>query len=420
MNQSNFTKPRALMCFVCGREFGTASLEIHMRQCISKNNFKGEIPDNYVNLFEKLKSGKKLNADDYDQFNNKANDEYKENTLVPCPICARRFLPDRLEIHSRSCKNSGSTSANKPKVEFKNVKITKAHEDPISDSTKLLEQKLNNQLGVSSGDIKMRSKSIGGQNTNPKGQGFSPIKPKGPVFLICYICGREFGKHSIVIHIEQCMEKHIKEELNMGIPQKQIKKPSPPNELIKILEQLKSKKEPPYEDIYNYNQVARSLFSDTSMKQCNKCGRKFLIDRLEVHLKSCNPSQIGENAGKGMVSRPRMLMCPLCGREYGSKSLDIHIKTCKEKFEREQQNLPRNLRKSAEDILEKYRKMEAQSKISCSGGGGNYNIDKLNNDAFEVFNNEALVPCELCGRTFLPDRLVIHARSCKGPKKKNP
>lgn len=418
MNQStNFSKPRALMCFVCGREFGTASLEIHMKQCISKNNFKGEIPDNYVDLFSKVKSGNKLTNEDYDQFNNRANNEYKETTLVPCPICSRRFLPDRLEVHSRSCKSTGTTISGQKKHDIKGVKITKANEDTISDSTRLLEKKLNNQLGVSTdNNSKIRSKSTGG----PKNSALSPIKPKGPVFLICYICGREFGKHSIVIHIEQCMEKHIKEELNMGISQKNIKKPSPPPELMKILNQLKSKLEPPYEDIYNYNQVARSMFSDTSMKQCNKCCRKFLIDRLEIHLKSCNPSQIGENSGggKGMISRPRMLMCPLCGREYGTKSLDIHMKSCKEKFEREQQNLPKNQRRSADDIIEKYRKIEAQSKIQCSGGGGNYNIDKLNNDAFDVFNQEALVPCELCGRTFLPDRLVIHARSCKGPKKK--
>lgn len=28
-----WTKPRALMCYICGREFGTASLPIHLKNC---------------------------------------------------------------------------------------------------------------------------------------------------------------------------------------------------------------------------------------------------------------------------------------------------------------------------------------------------------------------------------------------------
>jgi hypothetical protein len=30
------TRPKALMCYICGREFGTASLPIHIPQCIKK------------------------------------------------------------------------------------------------------------------------------------------------------------------------------------------------------------------------------------------------------------------------------------------------------------------------------------------------------------------------------------------------
>ena len=30
------TKPKSLVCYICGREFGTASLEIHMKTCKKK------------------------------------------------------------------------------------------------------------------------------------------------------------------------------------------------------------------------------------------------------------------------------------------------------------------------------------------------------------------------------------------------
>lgn len=30
------SKPKALMCYICGREYGTKSLEIHIKTCIQK------------------------------------------------------------------------------------------------------------------------------------------------------------------------------------------------------------------------------------------------------------------------------------------------------------------------------------------------------------------------------------------------
>ena len=29
-------KPKAVMCYICGREYGTASINIHIPQCIKK------------------------------------------------------------------------------------------------------------------------------------------------------------------------------------------------------------------------------------------------------------------------------------------------------------------------------------------------------------------------------------------------
>ena len=31
--------------------------------------------------------------------------------LIPCPNCARRFAPDRLPVHQRSCKPKGGASS---------------------------------------------------------------------------------------------------------------------------------------------------------------------------------------------------------------------------------------------------------------------------------------------------------------------
>ena len=53
-------------------------------------------------------------------------------------------------------------------------------------------------------------------------------------------------------------------------------------------------------------------------------------------------------------------------------------------------------------------------------GKSNMNdLDKYNDDAFKEYNEKALEPWEFCGRTFLPDRLVVHLRSWGKPSSKS-
>lgn len=42
--------------------------------------------------------------------------------------------------------------------------------------------------------------------------------------------------------------------------------------------------------------------------------------------------------------------------------------------------------------------------------------DAFNEEAYKEYNDKALEKCVNCGRTFLPDRLVVHYKSCKTPK----
>lgn len=39
-------------------------------------------------------------------------------------------------------------------------------------------------------------------------------------------------------------------------------------------------------------------------------------------------------------------------------------------------------------------------------------VNQYNEDAFDNFNTKALEGCPNCGRTFLPDSLKIHLKSC--------
>jgi hypothetical protein len=43
-------------------------------------------------------------------------------------------------------------------------------------------------------------------------------------------------------------------------------------------------------------------------------------------------------------------------------------------------------------------------------------MQEYNEAAFEEFDTKALIPCNACGRTFLPAALNHHAKSCKPGK----
>ena len=107
-------------------------------------------------------------------------------------------------------------------------------------------------------------------------------------------------------------------------------------------------------------------------------------------------------------------MCYICGRKYGTKSIDIHLKQCKDLWEKRETQKPKNERRPCPKEPAKFEEM----KISPAGSKA---AEEYNDEAFKEYNEKALVGCDICGRTFLPESLVIHKRSCK-PKgeKKSP
>ena len=174
------------------------------------------------------------------------------------------------------------------------------------------------------------------------------------------------------------------------------------------------------EDVSNFNSLisTKSVRSQTNQLEYSYGPTGNLSMSQNIPKKSPRNSPKKNSPQKRAPGqRPRGLICPLCGREYGTASLQIHMKSCRQKFELQQQDLPKNLRKSADKIIAAYEKNQAMMNMQM-GGSGTYNFDKLNNQAFDTYNKEALVPCSNCGRTFLPDRLIVHQRSClKHPKK---
>ena len=83
-------------CYICGRDFGTKSISIHIPNCIKKwENEQKKLPKHQrrpppsapVNL-DKVISGE-LKGEDLYKFNGEVLQEWNDSALVACDNCAR-------------------------------------------------------------------------------------------------------------------------------------------------------------------------------------------------------------------------------------------------------------------------------------------------------------------------------------------
>ena len=56
---------------------------------------------------------------------------------------------------------------------------------------------------------------------------------------------------------------------------------------------------------------------------------------------------------------------------------------------------------------------EKEAGVSASGA---YDIDTYNDAAYKNWDENVLEKCPNCGRTFRPEALIIHLKSCKADK----
>lgn len=342
--------PKFALCYICGRKFGTKSIAIHEPQCLEKWKVENDrLPKSQRRPLPRKPEGVG-GSGKYDMdAMNEAAWQSSQAQLIPCGNCGRTFAPDRLSVHQRACKPKDGSA---PK------------DSPSSDS-----------FG-----------NLGGPKP-PKDTG-----KKAPT-VICYICGREFGSKSIAIHEPQCLEKWKAE--NAKLPKAQRRPlPKKPTEGL-TRDQMN--------DLAWENAKAQLI-------PCENCARRFAPDRLPVHQRSCKPKG-GASGGGGapaaeskapVIRKPPTMVCYICGREFGTKSISIHEPQCLEKWKLQNSKLPPGQR----------RPEPKKPEVRSIGASGKYDVDAMNEAAYQSAMSN-LVPCPNCGRTFNPDRLPVHQRSCK-------
>ncbi|KAG5507541.1 hypothetical protein JKF63_06490 [Porcisia hertigi] len=255
-SKSASQRPQLRVCYLCGQQFGSTSIGIHVPQCYQKKLSQWEVNDPAVRGPKpkhpdsvKWKGGNGVSAE---AINKEQYQEYNAQ-LVPCPNCARTFLPDRLPVHLRGCKGNSKEAASQSKRK--------------------------------AGSIGGNASGGGARKGEPQSASRNRALSSGPPVLpTCYLCGQQFGTASIGIHVPQCYEKKLAQWQNAdphlrGQPPKH---PDTVNWRGRSDASAREQAEDQFQEFIN------------NLEPCPNCGRKFLPDRLVVHLRSCrrdNPAK---------------------------------------------------------------------------------------------------------------------------------
>ncbi|XP_013778371.1 zinc finger protein 474-like [Limulus polyphemus] len=357
---------------------------------------------------------------------NSKNYFYNRRLPLPCKTCTRSVAPERLHSHSTNGWNKfhkGQISKKHAEDKLKesdtkhnqNIETDSSVEEKVEtskndDSTKRVnKRKTRTKSKVSTFQQSRRpvAESQADESTSDSyAESTNSKVSSGPLTTACYVCGQEFDSHLISNHEPQCLQKW--RLTNEALPQEQRHaEPQKPE----------SDNTSPHDD---YNDASWQAFQ-AQLVPCPNCGRTFFPDRLPVHQRACKSKSNGGARKTKVVNNyfnketeelqaPReivqkkshLITCYICGQESDTNSVSFHESQCLQKRRIENCKLSKETKRP-----------ESPKHETITREDDTTDYDAMAQEAWQI-HLEQLVPCCRCGRTFFPDRLAVHSRSCKG------
>lgn len=372
-----------LMCFLCGRGFGTTSLQIHLPACRDKWVSERQslpptiaccvssiVPSPPTNAFPKRDSCETTSQfmEQLQRYNDEAFRIYLENSRLPCK-CGKKFDIDAFFVHSKACSMANQSAK----------EITS--------------------------DILQNSSN-------------------GSIFLVCYLCGRGFGSTSLGIHLPNCQQKWKTERLKL------------PPQVVSFISTMALPKAPDcefpskekainnahfLEMVKTFNTKAFQIYEEISRIEC-ACGKRLDPIPFTTHIRSCSTvherfAKIQPNSSspenKEHHTHSQLLSCHLCGKRFGASSLQIHLENCSKKWLRDSNELSPEAKKAVGKITMPEGPAMA---IPKRENDNNYTfIDRVkqyNQESEKIYHDSTKVPC-VCGKKFDPSIFETHFRVCQ-------
>ena len=421
----NGERPRTFCCFLCGAQFGSTSILIHIAACKRKWEMAEEVkpvrerrplPPDPPELLEPLP----MDPAGMDIFNSAMFVYFDQVSLVPCGSCGRTFRPDALDRHSKVCDGKGPGGRKHQSAPYLSQSSSSAPRPPTSPapSSPLTRMKPNanpsnnNALRPSSSRQSPSGPSSSSRPSSTRGGGGPNMlsKPRG---YNCFLCGAQFGSASLLIHIVACKKKwDMKEEVKPMRERRRV--PPDPPELLEPLPM-----DPALID--NFNARMLDVWSTASLINCPICTRSFRPDAFERHSKMCTHSTPGgphglpsnvkapqppstpQTPSSSSSFTPKAYTCYLCGRGFGHSSLSIHLPQCLAKWcKSEGVKAPHERREPPPPPP------ELDQPLPTDHPG----IHEFNAKMEDIFNSRSLLTCPHCRRTMNEKAFSHHSKAC--------
>lgn len=110
-------RPKSLTCYLCGQQFGTASLAIHERSCKKKFLIQqAQLPEEYRKELPHPPAAKvptpDSTAEDFEEYNREAFEILNAHVMHRCHKCGRTFSRfDKYQNHAERCTSTVNISS---------------------------------------------------------------------------------------------------------------------------------------------------------------------------------------------------------------------------------------------------------------------------------------------------------------------